>query len=433
LKWFLLCLFLLHTLILISLAQNYIDSAKVDIGILTSPEFQGRGFTHGGHLKASDYIKNQFIHIGLVPVEEKYYQTFDFKVNLFKSAPVLRINDVVLKLGEDFLPDATSGSGNGDDETNIFFVGSGLYILDKKINNYSKVNQRGAILLMDNEIPEKIKKDKSIDRQFYSQAMRIELAKQIEASAVIFLVDKLSFSTPYRRNDIPIFDVLKSSLPNNIEKISFDVETSFDEIESRNVIGMIPGQLKSDSILILCAHYDHLSAFPDSTYFPGANDNASGVGMVLSLARYFRKNPLNINLAVIAFSGEDAGLHGSKYFSENPVFDLSDVKFLINFDMVASAEEGVVAVGGVDNPDYFKVLSAVNDVLNLGILGKRKNAPNGDHYFLTQKGVKAFYLYTNKGKQPYHSVFDKYDTLEWDDFSNTFELSREFIKQIDIN
>lgn len=412
-------------------SQDIISNAQNDINYLTSPELMGRGYTFDGHLKASSYIKTQYENIGLKSPSTGYLQAFEFEVNLFESTPSLKINGKELVLGIDYFPYATSGSGQLD-EGNVYFVGSGLYIPDKNINEYSKISNSGAILIMIEQIPDELKGDKSIKKEYFSRSFRLDIAKQLKASAVIFLVDNLSFSTPYMREEMPIFDVLMSNFPKSVEYISFSVETSVKDVESNNVIGFLPGQIESDSTIILCAHYDHLSAFPDSTYFPGANDNASGVGLLLSMARYFKSNPLNISLVFIAFSGEDAGLCGSKYYAENPVYDLGYVKFLINFDMVASGENGIVAVGGVDNPKYFDLLVTANDSLKIGKLRRRKNAPNGDHYFLTQKGVKAFFLYTDKGKQPYHSVNDIYETLEWDDFSSVFQLSKSFIRMIDI-
>ncbi len=99
--------------------------------------------------------------------------------------------------------------------------------------------------------------------------------------------------------------------------------------------------------------------------------------------------------------------------------------------MVASADDGLVAVGGSDFEPEFNRLAAINDSLKLGRLGKRRNAPNSDHYFFLSQGVKGFFLYTNKGKQPYHHPNDVAATLEWDDFMKTFQLVRHFIEEMD--
>ena len=72
------------------------------------------------------------------------------------------------------------------------------------------------------------------------------------------------------------------------------------------------------------------------TFFPGANDNASGVSMLLNLAKYYKAHPANYSIAFIFFSGEEAGLLGSKYYSEHPIFPLSKIKFLVNLVLLGT-------------------------------------------------------------------------------------------------
>ncbi|MBN2423988.1 MAG: M28 family peptidase [Calditrichaceae bacterium] len=412
-------------------AQDFQEQAKADIAYLTSQELMGRGYTFNGHIKAAEFLAQQFKSIGLEPVGGDYFQEFEMDVNLFEPVPALFINDVRLKPGADFFPNAVSGSGKREQETNILYINAGLYIPEKNINDYAAIDRENAVLVIEDEVPPDIKSDKTIDRQVYSKDVRIALAKEYKARAVIFLVNNLVFSSPRRQESLPVFDVKKTSWPEKAESVSYRVESSFEEVQTNNVLGLLPGTSKADSFFILCAHYDHLSALGDSLYFPGANDNASGVGMILSMARYFKQNPLRHSILFIAFSGEETGLVGSKFFAEHPVLDIGKARFLINFDMVASGKEAVMAVGGEDFPDYFNMLNTVNDSLNIGTLRKRKNVPNGDHFPILEKGVKGFFLYTDKGTQPYHSFRDIYDTLEWEDFLYVYKLSKAFIEKID--
>jgi len=411
-------------------SQDIIDLAKNDIKILTSSEFMGRGYLKNGHIKASEYIKEQFEKIGLEKINNSYYQRVKFQVNLIENEPILILNETKLLLGKEFLPFALSGSGKCKKDNKIIYVGNGLYIPDKGINDYAGKHIQNSILIIDDDISYNIKKDKSISREYYSRQTRIEIAKKLNAKALIFIVPKIGYSTPYKRENIPIFDLQSSSIPQRIKSVTYQVKTDFKKVESNNVLGLLPGTTYKDSMIIICAHYDHLGCLGDSIFFPGANDNGSGIGIMLSLARTFKSNPLKYSLLFISFTGEDAGLCGSKYFAENPTIDLNKCKFLLNFDMVASGEDGIVAVGGADHLYHYNLLTTINDSLQLCKLGKRKNAPNGDHWYITQKGVKAFYLYTKDGKQPYHHIDDIYDTLEWDDFYSVYELSRNFLLEL---
>jgi len=239
------------------------------------------------------------------------------------------------------------------------------------------------------------------------------------------------YAEPFLREDLPIFDVLKTSLPIPVETISFKVKSSFEEDESENIIGTIPGSSRSDSVIIVCAHYDHLGAFADSVYFPGANDNASGTAMLLNLAQSIKVVHPNHTFVFIAFSGEEEGLIGSKYYSEQPLFPLDKTIFLVNLDMVASGNNGVMAVGGVDYPDFYSKLNIVNDSLKLGPLYKRRCAANSDQYYLSEKGVRTFYLYTNEGKQPYHNIQDIDSTLDWKAYNHVLQLVKGFLSSID--
>ena len=99
--------------------------------------------------------------------------------------------------------------------------------------------------------------------------------------------------------------------------------------------------------------------------------------------------------------------------------------------MVASGTRGIMAVAGSDFPDAFTLLSQVNDSLQLRPLNKRPTAANSDHYFFLQNGVPGFFLYTDKGTQPYHHVNDTPASLEWDDFNAAFALVKGFLKAID--
>ena len=411
-------------------AQDIIDLAKNDIKILTSSEFMGRGYLKNGHVKASEHIKEQFEKIGLAKINNSYYQRVKFQVNLIENEPILILNETKLVLGREFLPFALSGSGKCKKYNKIIYIGNGLYIPDKGINDYAGKQIQNSILIIDDNIPDNIKKDKSISREFYSRQIRIEIAKKLHAKALIFIVPKIGYSTPNKRENIPIFDIQSSSISERIKSVTYQIKTDFKKVESNNVLGLLAGTTYKDSTIIICAHYDHLGCLGDSIFFPGANDNGSGIGIMLSLARTFKSNPLKYSILFISFTGEDAGLCGSKYFAENPTIDLNKCKFLLNFDMVASGEDGIVAVGGADYLYQYNLLTEINDSLQLGKLGKRKNAPNGDHWYITQKGVKAFYLYTKNGKQPYHHIDDIYDTLEWDDFYSVYELSRNFLLKL---
>jgi len=414
-----------------SRSQDLLEQARLDVETLSSKEMCGRGYVFDGLKKAGTFLEARFKTLGLQPLGEDYVQRFDMKVNTFDAPPELSVNREPCVLGRDFLPYATSGSGNIREGTDIFYLRSGLFLPGHGVNDYSGVTRRGAVLIFSEEVPEQFIKDTTIDRGLLAKETRIKLALQLQPSAILVLVKRLGLASPRAQEDVPILDVVKDRIPSRISSVSLDVKAAFDDRESMNVVGTLPGKITSDSSIVVCAHFDHLGGFSDSAYFPGANDNASGTAMLLSLAAYFKAHPINASLIFIATSGEEEGLLGSQYYAEHPLHDLDKTKFLLNFDIVGSGDGGIMVVGGENFPGEFSVMSALCDSLKIKPLGKRPTAPNSDHYSFSTKGVKTFYLYTMNGKQPYHRFDDICATLDWGAFLNVFRLSTAFIEHMD--
>jgi len=194
---------------------------------------------------------------------------------------------------------------------------------------------------------------------------------------------------------------------------------------------LVKGTTKPDSVILITAHYDHLGGMGKDTYFPGANDNGSGVSFLLSLAKYYAANPQKYSIAFICFAGEEAGILGSKYFTENPLIPLQQIRFMFNVDMVGTGETGATVVNATQYPKEFAILNQVNDAGKLLVkINPRGKAANSDHYFFTEKGIPAFFLYTQGGIAAYHDVFDKAETLPFTVYENLFKLFVGFNKAL---
>jgi Zn-dependent M28 family amino/carboxypeptidase len=167
------------------------------------------------------------------------------------------------------------------------------------------------------------------------------------------------------------------------------------------------------------------------TYFPGANDNASGTSMLVTLAKYFKEHPSEYNLIFIAFAGEEAGLLGSKYYVEHPVKPLDRIHFLLNLDIMGSGEEGITVVNATLFDPAFQLLTQINNERNfLSQIKSRGPAANSDHYWFSQSGVPAFFIYTMGPNKNYHDVFDRYENLSFSAYDNIRDLLIQFIKAL---
>jgi aminopeptidase YwaD len=196
-------------------------------------------------------------------------------------------------------------------------------------------------------------------------------------------------------------------------------------------MAFIKGRGCGKKTIVFTAHYDHLGQMGQSTYFPGANDNASGTSMLLVMAKYFKEHPPMFNVLFIAFAGEEAGLLGSKHFTESPAFPLKKMDFLINLDIIGSGEDGVTVVNATLFEKEFKLLQEINSEKNyLTQVKSRGPAANSDHYWFTEKGVPAFFIYTMGPNKNYHDVFDTYENLSFAEVIDMTGLLVDFAERL---
>ena len=107
------------------------EDFKIYVDSLTSPYFSGRGYVNDGHLKTAAFLSNEFKRLKLSPVSNSYFQEFPINVNTFPSVCLLKIGEVSLMPGEDFVIDPSSGSYKGAFSVLPFALGDSL---NKPIN-----------------------------------------------------------------------------------------------------------------------------------------------------------------------------------------------------------------------------------------------------------------------------------------------------------
>ncbi len=374
--------FSLLILLSLSVQSQDIAFARKMVDTLTSPHFWGRGYTKNGMKKAGDFIADQYKAYGLQPIDgSSFKQLFTYSANTFPGRMELSVNGKNLSAGKDFivLPDSR------------------------------KIHARGRLEQVDST-------------HFINKNYRF----------IISLEDKLTWSVAANEADFAQVQIDKKSL--NAIPVSFQVEIEnkvIEDFEAANICALVKGTKYPDSIIVLTAHYDHLGGMGKEVYFPGANDNASGTSLLLSLARHYAANPQPYTIAFISFAGEEAGLVGSKYFTEHPIFPLSNIRFLLNLDLQGTGEEGITVVNATEFPNEFKLLNEVNDAGKyLTKINARGKAANSDHYWFTEKGVPAFFWYTLGGIKAYHDVFDKAETLPMNEYEDLFKLIKGFNERL---
>ncbi|HTA63696.1 MAG TPA: M28 family peptidase [Bacteroidia bacterium] len=375
---------LLFAISFISLKAQDSLYARKAINMLCSKQFAGRGYIKNGLDISAKYIVGELKNFKAQPLfGTGYYQWFDFNVNTFPGKMNVAINGKPLKPGIDFIVSPESiglkGKFNVEKKDSVSYIGNS------------------------------------------------------DSPFVLSLKRKLTFSVSTECANYCAVELLNKDNYNNIKTIEVSIENKLlNKYICKNICAYINGKdKKSDTVIMLTAHYDHLGMMGNKTYFPGANDNASGVSMLLNLAKYYTQHPPKYKTVFVFFAGEEAGLLGSKYFTEHPVFELSKIKFLINLDLLGTGDEGITVVNATEFKPQFEILKKINTDKNyLALVKPRGKAHNSDHYWFTEKGVPSFFIYTMGGIKAYHDVYDIPKTLPLTKYNAVFKLLVDFIATI---
>ena len=404
-------------------ATSQIEEVRRITQRLCAPEMHGRGYVNMGDSIAAAFIANEFKALGIQPLKGGYFQEFEHTVNTFPGAMSLRYSQKRLTPGVHFMVDPSS---SGVEAT----------LKPKKVSIETILNQEELAL----EI-RRINKDKELNciALDFTKATGDTLKKiaglSKEISKFLPVIEitnqKFTWSVSSERLTNPLI-LIQDSVYQDGQNLKTDIQTNLWEgYTSRNVIAFLPGTKGAKKTIVFTAHYDHLGRMGELTYFPGANDNASGTAMLITLAKYFKEHPVNVNILFIAFAGEEAGLLGSEHFVNHPTFPLKKMNFLVNLDIMGSGEEGITVVNATLFDSQFKLLREINTEKGFVTQVKSRGpAQNSDHYWFTEKGVPAFFIYTMGSNKNYHDVFDTYENLTFSEYNDITSLLSEFVLRL---
>jgi len=202
------------------------------------------------------------------------------------------------------------------------------------------------------------------------------------------------------------------------EDVKFTEVSSDSTIVGRNVLGFIDN--KSDQTIVIGAHYDHLGYGGEDSLFRGdekaihngADDNASGVALMLNLASKLRATNVNNNYLFIAFSGEEMGLLGSNYFVKNATIDVAKMNYMINMDMVGRLKDSALAIYGTGTSPIFKqTLKSHNNDFKLVM--KESGVGPSDHTSFYLADLPVLHFFTGQHND-YHKPSDDTETLNYE-------------------
>jgi hypothetical protein len=409
---------LLFTKIIVSQDVEY---ARYLVRMLCSHAMAGRGYTNHEIDTAAQFIAAEFQKNGILPlIKDGYFQPFSYKVNVFPKAS-LQIDGQKLIPGYDFVVSPLSPGLQGKFKALWYVPKDTTFKFPKRFKSHFVVIPVYAIK---KEVKDKLYK---MYRPLLEKSQGI-----IVLDTVAFIGHVAMYEPMYAHPLIKLSPSVVKSIIRQKEKIhniEINLTSVYTTYEAKNVIGYVQGREYPDSFIIVSAHYDHLGRL-DTAAFRGANDNASGVAMMMDLAKTIKNNSFRPKYSVIfiAFAGEEVGLKGSFYFVNNSPIELSRIKFVMNLDMVGTGSDGIGVVNSTAYPTYSKLLTDINEknhyLQNIKLRGESNNS---DHAPFHLKKIPSFFIHTMGPEHPYyHQVQDRPD-LPFTAYKEVFSLVLDFI------
>lgn len=431
------------------------------IKYLASDSLKGRLTGTTGDSLAAEYIRNELDSYGFQPMSGDGFQRFKVTTRLVAGPENdLSVGENQFVLQKDFIPLAFSASSGLISEAVFAGYGFNINLDSLKWNDYQGIDVKGKWVLILRADPE-TEKQASPFIPFSGDRGKAMTAQDMGASGILLVSgpafdDQDAFETLNSEDfaiDIPVLrikrDVADMILARSGKSIA-DLEkklnairkpSSFDtgvtvsakaeiirEIHTtRNVVMELPGEDESlkNEYVIIGAHFDHLgmggagsSSMASDTVavHHGADDNASGVGMMLELAEKFSltKGSHKRSIICIAFTGEEKGVLGSRYFVENPLIDLSKVNAMINLDMVGRLQETkTIQVGGVGTAGGLRELvTSLTDTSIIKLTLSDEGYGPSDHSSFYGKNIPVLF-YTTGAHIDYHTPSDTYDKINY--------------------
>jgi len=386
---------------------------RKQLQILCSPEMHGRGYYNRGDSIAAFYIADQFRKLGIRSFTGDFIQRHDFNVNRINRT-VVKFNGQELKFNRDYVVSPYSASVKGTFKPVII--------------NASLMQNPDKFLAMVNgaPAPKVVVLDSSglKNPTLYKFIRALATGKELGIAALIEVFPTTPGTYPGRWQDKAAeIKIGKPALPDTLSEVELEIEGEYIEhYPTQNVVGYLPGETRQ--YIVFTAHYDGYGSYGEGNYNAAAEDNGSGTAMVMDLARHYMKGKKPYySTAFVLFSGEEAGLMGSKYYVTHPEFPLDKIKLVINLDMVMTGQDGVILFNGNGRPNEAAIVQKINEEHQyMKNVENRDGTANSDHYPFQEKGVPAIFFLTKGPSGRGHGPDDTYDKLPMYAYENLFKL-----------
>jgi hypothetical protein len=400
---------------------------------LASDALQGRRAGDPGEEKAAAYIAEQFKKNGLLPKgTADYFQPFTINDGRrVDPSTNLSINGSALQYGKDYevLSNSSNGKISGDASPSIQESNQPWFI---DLAESPEENKENPHFDLNNLLAEKIK------NAHLKQASGIVFYNSTGQDIITFNGKDRSEPTPF-----PVIFLKKTAAnkhitdPSSTFHITSTVSLSPKTRSARNVVGWIDNG--APLTIVIGAHLDHLGYGEDGNSMTkggtpaihnGADDNASGTASLIELSSVLKKSKQKkFNYLLIAFSAEELGLNGSKYFVENPTTPLNTVNYMINMDMVGRMNDSTqtITLGGYGTSPSWK--NMIDGVKNKSFTIKYDSSGTGhsDHTSFYRKDIPVLFFFTGLHTD-YHKPSDDADKINYIGMAKVVQFIQQLIE-----
>lgn len=390
------------------ITKKYVDNL---IKTLASDDMQGRRTFTPGIDKAATFIENEFKQIGLKPLEGQtgFRQTF-YKYQIKPASTTVTIDGQAVEAEKTFV------YGNSKEQLSLTKATSDGWIkLDPNkefIPQFREITRAGKKQLV------------LVDVKFVDVFNRLK--NQMANGSI---VDEADLTNPKGTPIVLVLDKDTVASDFNVE-----VKNTITKMPLFNVAGIIPGKSKAKELVIFSGHYDHMGITKPKelgadSIMNGADDDASGTSAMIALAKYYKKaNNNERTLIFVAFTAEEIGGYGARYFSQqlNP----DEVVAMFNIEMIGKDSKfgkNTAFITGYDKSDFGKILqknlAGTEFTFHPDPYIKENLFYRSDNATLAALGVPAHTISTDQiDVDPhYHQVTDEYKTLDVENILSTIK------------
>jgi len=469
-------------------AQEFLEPIK----FLASDELKGRGNGTPQLDRAAKYIADHFHKFGLKPAgdDRTYFQHFSLVV----GAKLGRKNSATfaqgtastpLKVGQDFIP--LTFSANATVTAPLAFAGYGITAPEYHYDDYRGLDANGrAVIVLRHEPQENDEHSIFLGNQLTSHAEIVNKAinaKNHGAAAMILVRDlgnhpdqtdellRFEEVSGPQEMSIPVIQVkvdtvnswlkpsgqtldeFRQAIDKDLSNHSMALEASsrltlsvdIERIHRKvaNVVGELPGADAkfANQYIVVGAHYDHLGLGDQNSLAPnqkgqvhhGADDNASGVSGVLELAdvlSHSSPRPRH-SIVFVDFAGEELGLLGSAFYTENPPFPLKKTIAMVNMDMIGRVANNRLYVSGTGtSPGFPQIVQDANRLLGFDLSYSASGYGASDQTSFTTHEVPVFFFFSGLHSD-YHKPSDTWEKIDAANGARVVELVSNVVAGVD--